>query len=339
MAMDHETKSSAELEREVAAQRSRVEDTIGELQRRLSPGQLVDEVLSYAKDGGGQFVGNFGKTISANPLPAALLGVSLVWLMAGGKSGPAAQAATGSTEWGRNGWAGSNTWDRGKSYPYATVRGSGLKRIGHAADEAGEWFSEWADDAGTTYKAKADKMGRRAGHFVDDTGKMFSGFIDEAGNRVEHFRDEAGNLIEEAGDWASHAWDDMRHAVSRNAQGVMQAASHLGGDVQVQADKMTQQVMSLFKDQPLIAGALAFAAGAAIGAVLPHTEQEDQALGEMADQVKREASHVAADLYEKGKEQAAELYDEASEKVGEVYEQAKSTLTNAVQTPSGQARI
>ncbi|HLV84119.1 MAG TPA: DUF3618 domain-containing protein, partial [Devosia sp.] len=40
-------KSSAELQRELEMQRSRVEDTIDEIQQKLSPGQLVDEMLAY----------------------------------------------------------------------------------------------------------------------------------------------------------------------------------------------------------------------------------------------------------------------------------------------------
>ena len=76
-------KDSAQLEREVEQQRQRVEDRIGEIKDRLSPGQLVDELLSYTKDGGQHFAANLGHTVSNNPLPAALLGISLVWLMTG----------------------------------------------------------------------------------------------------------------------------------------------------------------------------------------------------------------------------------------------------------------
>ena len=83
MAYDSETKSSAQLEREVEQQRNRVEARIGEIKDRLSPGQLIDEALAYTKDGGSHFASNLGSTIAANPLPAVMLGVSLVWLMSG----------------------------------------------------------------------------------------------------------------------------------------------------------------------------------------------------------------------------------------------------------------
>jgi ElaB/YqjD/DUF883 family membrane-anchored ribosome-binding protein len=206
----------------------------------------------------------------------------------------------------------------------------GLQRIGHAADEHGVWHSEFVDDAGRKYRAQADEHGNRAGHFVDDAGRIFSGFIDETGHRIDQFRDEAGNLIAETSGWASHAWHDMRDAIGRNAQGVAQAAMSMGSNVQSQAAQLTSSATSLLRDQPLIGGALAFAAGAALGAVLPHTEQEDRAVGDIADDVKREAAKTAGKLYDQGKEQAAELYEEASEKVGEVYEDAKAKLADGL---------
>ena len=70
--MTYDNKTSADLEREVAEQRNRVEARIGEIKDRLSPGQLLDEALSYTKHGGAHFASNLGSQISANPIPAAL---------------------------------------------------------------------------------------------------------------------------------------------------------------------------------------------------------------------------------------------------------------------------
>ena len=86
--------------------------------------------------------------------------------------------------------------------------------------------------------------------------------------------------------------------------------------------------MGLFDQQPLIAGALAFAAGAALGAALPHTEQEDQLVGEQADKLRKQASHAAGDLYEKGKEQIGGLYEEAAGKAADIYDEAKEQVTD-----------
>lgn len=313
MAAPNGHKNSAELEREVEAQRNRVEQTIGEIQDRLSPGQLVDELLSYTKHGGGEFAANLGRTMTANPMPVALLGISLAWLMAGGKSGDSA---------GTRG----NGYHRTESQPMATTSGSGLQRVSHGVDDAGDWYSEFVDDAGRKYRARSDESGKRFGHFADDTGKLFAGFVDEAGQRVQLFRDESGNALDAASGWASHTWHDLRDAVVQGGGDVADSAARLGGDMQARADRITRDAIRTLEEQPLVAAALAFAAGAALGAVLPHTREEDEMLGDTSDKVKREAGSMAGRLYEQGKEQAAELYEGASEKADEVYQQAKSTI-------------
>src|SRR5947209_600677 len=73
--------NAQQLEAQSELQRREIENTIGELRRRLSPGQLVDELLAYTKDGGGQFLSNLGRQATANPLPVTLMGAGLTWLL------------------------------------------------------------------------------------------------------------------------------------------------------------------------------------------------------------------------------------------------------------------
>jgi len=96
--------------------------------------------------------------------------------------------------------------------------------------------------------------------------------------------------------------------------------------VQSQADQLSRQITALFEQQPLVAGALAFAAGAAVGASLPATGQEDRLLGEQADKLKQQAVDAAGKAYAQGKQQVAEAYDEASDKAAELYGDAKDKL-------------
>jgi hypothetical protein len=326
--MTYENKSSAELEREVEQQRNRVEQRIGEIKDRLSPGQLLDEALSYTRHGGAHFASNLGQQISANPLPAALAGVGLAWLIASTASGNNQSSGTTAQP--------HTDYDY---YPYANIKTGGLKRISHSADESGEWWSEFETSGGDRYKAKSNSLGERAGHFTDQAGKMFSGFIDETGNRVRDFQDEAGNRLSDAQGWANHSWHDLRDSIGAGlgsvgsaarhaASGLASGTRHLGGTMQNQTDQMTRQIVSLFDQQPLIAGALAFAAGAALGAALPHTEQEDQLIGKQADKVRKQASRAAGKLYEQGKEQAAGLYEEATDKASQLYSETKDRVAD-----------
>src|SRR3569833_3359062 len=87
------SKSSAQIERELDAQRNRIEARIGEIQERLSPGQLLDEALNYTKNGGAHFTSNLGQQLSANPMPAALVGIGLAWLIASTTQKPSQTAS------------------------------------------------------------------------------------------------------------------------------------------------------------------------------------------------------------------------------------------------------
>ena len=306
-------KESAQLEREVEAQRNRVEERIGEIRERLSPGQLVDELLSFSKEGGQHFAANLGQTITANPLPATLLGVSLVWLMSGQNGGKA------STETNRVNAVAD------EDYPYATINGR-LRRTSHAPDDTGEWYSSFADDTGQSYRARSNESGHRAGHFVDDAGRKLGGFIDETGHRVRDFRDEAGNRLEEAAGWASSTWSDLRRSAGDAAGHIADKAAHMGGDVQAQADRVGRMLSENFRNQPLVAGALAFAAGAALGAALPHTRQEDEAVGKLADSARGKAAELAAEVYEEGKVRAGDLYDKVKDGAAELYDEVASEV-------------
>lgn len=307
------SKDSAELEREVEAQRHKIESRIGEIKERLSPGQLVDELLSFTKDGGQSFASNLGQTVSNNPLPAALLGVSLIWLMSG--QGPKLSAPH----------AEHHHRPRAPEYPYATVSG-GMRRVSHAADPSGKWYSEWEDTAGKRYKAESNDLGHRVGEFMDDAGRKFGGFIDETGHRVRDFQDEAGNRFDDAMGWASHTFHDVQQGVGEAIDHVAHQAQKLGSGAQHQMDRTSRMAMDMFRDQPLVAGALAFAAGAAIGAALPHTDEEDKAIGKVADKVKSKAVEAASDAYEDGKAKAAELYEKGKDGAAQVYDDVRGQV-------------
>lgn len=339
MAYDNDRKSSEELQREVEMQRAKLDDRIDSIQERLSPGQLVDELLAYTKSGGGQFMTSLQRNVTANPLPVALLGVSLAWLMAK----PAPARSETDRQWdesinGRRGYAGHDDYE---DYPVATITGSSLQRVSHQRDDSGQHVSEFIDDAGKKYRAASDEAGRRAGHFMDETGRRFRGFTAQTGEQIKHFRDETGNLLDEAGGWASHSWrraqhmaEDARGAVGHGAQVARDRAAEASRVMSEQVNSLNHTIMQQFRDQPLVAGALAFAAGAAFGSALPHTEQEDALMGEAADKVKGKAGEQAEALYDQGREKAAEIYEGASEQASKLYDKAKGEASEAAR-PDG----
>jgi len=76
----HETqKSPSELEREIDLTRAHMDHTLDLLEAKLSPGELIDQVIGLARGNGGGFARNLTTQVQNNPLPALLTGVGLAW--------------------------------------------------------------------------------------------------------------------------------------------------------------------------------------------------------------------------------------------------------------------
>lgn len=319
-------KTSAELEAEVELQRRRLEDRVTEIQARLSPGQLLDEALSYArKSGGGEFVNNLGRSVQANPLPVALTGIGLAWLMARGTAAPAGNPARATVA------------ARNVPPSYARITGSALRRAGDATDDAGRRYVHFVDGAGTRFKAFTDEFGNRAGHFTDEAGQTYHGFTDAAGDRVSAFLDEAGTRLDDAQGWASQSWDNAQDRLADIAGGLADGAAEVryrtaeaADQLQRGAEGIGRNIRTLLDEQPLIGAAVAFAVGAAIAAALPPTAQEDALVGERADDVKAQGARLAADAYSQGKQQVAEAYDALREEAAGSYQGLREDLDAAI---------
>ncbi|BAP44274.1 nutrient deprivation-induced protein [Pseudomonas sp. StFLB209] len=86
MSTNNSTGSPEQLQREVDEQRSSIDQIVEALEKKMSPGQWIDQTIAYARENGGELAGNLGQNIKQNPLPAVLLSVSIAWLMLGQRS-------------------------------------------------------------------------------------------------------------------------------------------------------------------------------------------------------------------------------------------------------------
>lgn len=79
-----------EIERDIADTRSELDHTLDALQDRLSAGSLIDQAKDYLRDGTSgsrEFMTNFTESIRRNPVPAALIGIGVGWMMMAGARG------------------------------------------------------------------------------------------------------------------------------------------------------------------------------------------------------------------------------------------------------------
>jgi len=86
-----------EIEADIARTRGDMNATLTAIEQRLTPGQLVDQGLDYIRNSGAnQFVSNLGGAVKNNPIPVALMGIGMAWLMATGNRRPSYLESSGS---------------------------------------------------------------------------------------------------------------------------------------------------------------------------------------------------------------------------------------------------
>ena len=319
--------SAVEIQRDIEDDRRRIEERIDVIQERMSPGQLLDEVFGYVKSsGGGEYVANLGTAVKSNPIPLALIGVSMAWLMAGTGNGPAKDVNS------------TKLFDKLPEYPLATISGV-IRRMGPPQDHGDEQFTHFADSAGNRFRALTNSAGKRAGPFMDEGGKTYSGFADAAGNRIADIKDQAGAIWDDASDWLSDTWQQVSGAaagisesVTSQARSVGDTSASAGAALKNKTTRLNETILTHFRDQPLVGGALAFAVGAAIGAALPHTEAEDAVVGEAAQSVRDNVFEKAEEILDKGSEAASDIYQEALVVADDVYEAASDRIKDSAKT-------
>src|SRR5262249_42101313 len=98
--------SSAQLEREAEDTRNRIADTLDELRTRITPGQVMDQVVDYARDSGAgevirnlrwEGIGNLRGEVVNNPVAVTLICSGLAWLMAGRRTAASPPSAARSS--------------------------------------------------------------------------------------------------------------------------------------------------------------------------------------------------------------------------------------------------
>jgi hypothetical protein len=81
MSPHHADRLSRHYEQEAETTRRSLARSLNELNEQLTPGRIVDEVLTYGRDGGGVFVRSFSNAMRDNPMPALLIGAGVMMFL------------------------------------------------------------------------------------------------------------------------------------------------------------------------------------------------------------------------------------------------------------------
>lgn len=266
-------KTTATLERDAERVRADIADTAVNLKGKMSPGQLMDEVVDYLKDGDvNQMVANLKHQVRDNPLALALVGGGLAWLMMGqgahttGSPAPARHS---------NGAATAS--------PMAT-NGS---------------VSSGGTQQATPSSARADhSSARKAASGVDTS-------IGEGVSSMKESASFAAGKVSEAAGSATDATNQAMHNMTDSASEHLADASRAGAEM---GEQLKTSFLDALDREPLVIGALGVAVGAAIGAMMPVTRTERENLGEASQSVRKAAESAISDGVEKAKDAAGDVY-------------------------------
>jgi Protein of unknown function (DUF3618) len=74
-------RKSEQLERDAEGIRSELAASLAELRLRVTPGQIVDQLADYAREGpAADFLRNLAREIRENPIPVLLITIGIAWL-------------------------------------------------------------------------------------------------------------------------------------------------------------------------------------------------------------------------------------------------------------------
>jgi hypothetical protein len=278
-----ETSDPATIERELEQTRARMGGHLDELQAKLSPGQLIDEGIGYLRRSqGADFFHNLGESAAEKPLPLALVGIGLAWLVASG-AGPRQPVHHG---------VGSDTISR-----------DGFDELTTRVRDAGASVTRLPDETDEAYRlrvnmARGYALGLSRGD--EEDGDAFATRID--------------GKLSDARRRMSEATSGAQRRVSDAAQGLRDQASDMGdrlgasarmaGDTLSQGSDMARRagnsMMSAMTDNPVLLGVFGLAAGALLGALMPQSDQEARTLGTAASRAGDAMSDAASEAMERG---------------------------------------
>jgi hypothetical protein len=323
-----------EIRQNIEQTRAQMSSTIDAIQERLSPQNLVQQAKDSVREatiGRAQDVmsdmGDTAKnagysildTIRENPLPAALAGIGLGWLI---------MKARGHQDHQDHGYSAYRA-DRsyGPDYGY---RGT-YTRSNYPAYQAG--YNQYGQYGAGAYRADYPRDYR--------TDQQSQGMVSQATDKVQNMASQATDKVQDAASNVADTAQNVASNVSDTAQQwagqAQDQAQQLGYEAQWQAQRARGWLEQTWESNPLAMGAVALAAGALIGGLIPETQKENQWMGEARENLVQKAQDVAQDTMNKVQNVAQEVASQATETAKQAAQQQGLTGSSASGTSTGNA--
>jgi gas vesicle protein len=317
-------KLKEELREQIDEIKDKVKEEIREAKDKFREATVgkVEDMVHNATDKVEHAGESFVETVRANPIPVALVGIGVAWLLMNRRSARALPRANYR-------YAGRRD-DR-----YADGRPSGSGNYLYADEVAGsDYDPRYGRDDLRTYEeqGRLARLQERAGevvhraqnsvneavHQVGDKTRDVAHQVSDKTREVAHqVSDKTREMAHQVGDKtrdAAHRAQDTAHDLADRARGAAHRAQHAASDLAVRArgtaDDLAERarygvrraedrVQSTYETNPLALGAMALLAGVAVGLALPRTQREDRLMGQARDKLVQRAQEAAHETMEK----------------------------------------
>jgi ElaB/YqjD/DUF883 family membrane-anchored ribosome-binding protein len=282
------------------------EATIGKAQHVMDDAMdrardAVDTVSYTARDYSTTIV----DTIRENPIPAAMIGIGLGWLLVSARKSGSRTRAIERYQGPRGATQGYGTPSYGaQAYggAYGAAYGTpDYQTTDRYENPAASGYGTYAHTAGMEQGGLRDM----AGNVKDRAGEVVDTVKDRAGEMAANVKDRAGRMVDRAGEMAGRVQDRAGEMAGR----VQETATQAGERARYQARQAAAVVQQNVEENPLAMGAVALAVGAALGFLLPETQKEHQLMGEARDRVMDRAQTTAQQVGQKVQNVAREAVD------------------------------
>jgi Protein of unknown function (DUF3618) len=302
---------SEQLERETQSCRNELAQTLEELRARMTPGEVVDQLVDYAQDTtGGLFFEHLKRQVANNPLPVTVMAAGFAWLMFGkgvSASKPRQDTASAADK--------GRTWLSESADRIEAGRREAAERVSEAGSRARDVAGSMAADTRERMRAGAAAVSDAASDAAIQAKEAMSDATAQVKDTASQVKDTTVRLKDAATAAGAAFGDTVSDTYDRAAAGASRAASTVTGS----ASRMTRSAaasgrdfMDFCRDQPLVLAGMGLAVGAAIGALLPRTQAEDELMGDVSDKLKEQTSDFAGEQFEKVKKVGEHAYDTAT---------------------------
>jgi hypothetical protein len=258
------------LERETEETRAQLEQTLGELRARMSPGQLFDQATDYIRNSSGRaYLHNLREEVVHNPVPITLIGAGIAWL--------------------------------------ALSSAMGRRGNGHAAGTARDWsatagiaddLSHGGDGPSTMRRAKAtaQSWANEAGEAIAETEERWRERAEDVGERVGTAYEETSEALQQGADSVRERAGELYERTAGGFRRVARSASDYGHRAR-DAVRPDGALLNFCREQPMLVAGLGVAFGAMLAAMIPASRAEREAMGDTSRRVQDRIKETAEDTW------------------------------------------